>query len=711
MAPVLHLIYFIGNNTYSLALPLQEAGSLPHAGLQITVHELPHPESGRQINIALTALQPLTLQMVELHIPHTFEPTDRLLGNGFQSWTLTDEWLPKHQLKPVKWFAKPLANAFGDYAFFTYPPKKGHIHGWTYGYIKHHPLQPNATITFAGSCHERSAYTGIVMEANPLQGKIRLFKDCRGLQLNNNAVFEAFNLYLDSGNEQEVFARYAQLVKNARKTTQQVTAFPDAQKLPPYGASGFTSWYNYYTRINANIIHQNLRAFAQNNIPLDIFQIDDGWQNAVGDWVQVNAVKFPDGLATVTSAIRQQGYKPGLWLAPFICQRQSEVFKNHPNWLLRHPNGKPVTAGYNTMWQSYMYVLNFYHPQVKDYLEQAFDTILNQWRFELVKPDFLYAVALLPPAHKTRGAVMYEAMQWLRQAVGNKLVLGCGVPLGAAFGATDFCRIGADVHLSWDMPLLKWIGSREGVSTISAIKNTIHRHHLNGKLFFNDPDVSILRNANHRLTPRQQFTLFLVNQIFGSLQFVSDNIGEYSPQTLRLYCSQFPLRQKNIHRVAQTDEVYRAYFTIGNLHYLAFCNLSGKIAAINLAHEAAVLPPAHQNCLYNSHTQTHLHPQNQPLNLMPYESVCLMAVNTQEPIALAGGNAHLFPCADVEHWHITAPGYIQIQSAAITQPPANIWIFSQQPHISLNQWEITQTLPWQQGYLLKFETAHTQPAH
>ncbi|EKC48560.1 hypothetical protein OBE_15116, partial [human gut metagenome] len=39
---------------------------------------------------------------------------------------------------------------------------------------------------------------------------------------------------------------------------------------------------------------------------------------------------------------------------------------------------------------------------------------------------------------------MCEAMDFLRECVGEKMILGCGVPLMPAFGKVDYCRIGAD---------------------------------------------------------------------------------------------------------------------------------------------------------------------------------------------------------------------------------------------------------------------------
>lgn len=48
---------------------------------------------------------------------------------------------------------------------------------------------------------------------------------------------------------------------------------------------------------------------------------------------------------------------------------------------------------------------------------------------------------------------MCDAMELLRSLCGDKLILGCGVPLAPAFGKVDFCRIGADMALSWNKNL------------------------------------------------------------------------------------------------------------------------------------------------------------------------------------------------------------------------------------------------------------------
>lgn len=697
---ILHISYLCQGKNIALQIPLQQIEHQPTPGLTLSFTVSEHDIQTRRLQLQLLATETVQLRQITLRMPANFLPNDRFFCNGFQSWTFTDEFTNRSRMLPVKWFAKPLANAFGDYQYYPYSQKKGRLHGWTYAYLKHAPKQQMPLLfTFLGSLNEQHAYTLIEFTPNAQQPAVAVSADCEGLLLKPGKQFSAINLLLACGDENFVFNTYFEKLKQAaqNRSTDKNLSFTYKKRLPFTETAGWTSWYNYYQNISESIVLENLQNFEAHKIPVSIFQIDDGWQQAVGDWTKVNA-KFPNGLAHISRKIQASGYLAGLWLAPFICQKQSSIYKNFPQFLLRHANGKPVTAGFNVVWKSYMYPLNFYLPQVQNYLKEVFDTLLNQWNFDLLKLDFLYAAALCPPRGKTRGEVMYDVMKWLRQVAGDKLILGCGVPLGAAFGHTDFCRIGPDVHLGWEMPLLKWLGSREGVSTFGAIKNTIHRRQLNKRAFYNDPDVSILRHQNNQLTAEQRYTLFFINQLFGSLQFVSDNIGQYNAQTMHLYLSQFPLRQKQIQAVFEQNNVYSIYFTIDNLHYLAFSNLSGKSTAINLLKSHHPLPYPY---FYHNRLQT-IVTANEPLTLQPYQTVCLLAVNTGQNGALAGGNAHLFPCADVVNLQINETE-VTFETRKIQNLPSLVWLFGNHPGMQLmGKHPITiQQIP--EGYLLQYE--------
>ena len=163
----------------------------------------------------------------------------------------------------------------------------------------------------------------------------------------------------------------------------------------------------------------------------------------------------------------------GLWLAPFAATPKSYIYNKHKDWFVKNKNGKIPFASHN--WGGF-YALDIYNNEVRQYLKEVFDTVLNVWGYDMVKLDFLYACCIIPFNGKSRGEIMCDAMDLIRELCGDKLILGCGVPLAPAFGKVDFCRIGADMALSWG----KKPFSREDVSTKHALLNTIFRRELDG---------------------------------------------------------------------------------------------------------------------------------------------------------------------------------------------------------------------------------------
>jgi alpha-galactosidase len=318
------------------------------------------------------------------------------------------------------------------------------------------------------------------------------------------------------------------------------------------------------------------------------FQIDDGWQTAVGDWLTVKPA-FPHGMRHISLKIKEKGLQPGLWLAPFVVSAKSELMRRHPEWLLKDAKGKPIKVGWNPMWYGWYYALDFYQDGVREYLSGVFHTVLDKWGFDLLKLDFLFAVALAPPPGKTRGGVMWEAMEFLRRLMGNKRMLACGVPLGAAFGLADYCRIGGDVHLSWRHPMLSFLRHRERVDTLSALRSTLGRWQLNGRAFQNDPDVFILRNENQHLNPAQQETLLLINVLLGSLLFTSDDFGKYSAEQKAELEEALSWQGSQISSVVEwTEDVWQIALVQGASSWSAFSNLTSQDKKLSLPNGAWV---------------------------------------------------------------------------------------------------------------------------
>lgn len=61
-------------------------------------------------------------------------------------------------------------------------------------------------------------------------------------------------------------------------------------------------------------------------MPLQLFQIDDGYQRAWGDWLTLDSAKFPTkSMRDLVELVRAQGLRPGLWLAPVAVDKHSRV--------------------------------------------------------------------------------------------------------------------------------------------------------------------------------------------------------------------------------------------------------------------------------------------------------------------------------------------------------------------------------------------------
>ena len=340
--------------------------------------------------------------------------------------------------------------------------------------------------------------------------------------------------------------------------------------------TGYTSWYNYFQKIDENIILRDLKGLSRARESVNIFQIDDGYEPFVGDWLDYNGKDFPNGMKTIADAVHREGYLAGIWLAPFNVQRgKSRILKEHPDWLIRNPDGKPQLGC--VAWGG-AYTLDIYNPEVREHLKKVFDTVLNDWGYDMVKLDFLYSQCRTQRDNKTRGTIMCEAMDFLRECVGDKLILGCGVPLGPAFGVVDACRISCDVDLSYGGKFYNSMSiNNELPSAQNAINNSMFRRHLNGRAFLNDPDVFFLRDHNLTFTWEQKLLLAKINNLFGRVLFVSDDAGEYSEAELEVLKETFRESDAKILDVkcvgARADGNYEIKFIKNGEEKLLYFNL------------------------------------------------------------------------------------------------------------------------------------------
>lgn len=311
---------------------------------------------------------------------------------------------------------------------------------------------------------------------------------------------------------------------------------------------GWCSWYHYFTKIDEVEMDRNLRHLedARKWLPLNLVQLDDGYQKEIGDWLETNE-KFPNGVAPLMRRIDAARFEPGLWTAPFIARPGSRLFREHREWFLKTPKGRPVSGGWNPLWGGRVYALDPTHPGAREYLHRVFSTMRREWGVRFFKLDFLYAAALPAQRHApntSRARALRIGLETIREAVGDDaFILGCGCPLGPAVGIVDAMRIGCDVTPKWHNRFLSRLFRDENVlSTEHALRNVLTRSFLHGALWTNDPDCLMIRRRNTQLTDDEVRAMASVFAITGGMMMVSDDMSLVEADRMELAGSAAELR-------------------------------------------------------------------------------------------------------------------------------------------------------------------------
>ncbi|MCH5180752.1 MAG: alpha-galactosidase [Erysipelotrichales bacterium] len=418
--------------------------------------------------------------------------------NGYQSWTDTKEFSLNEKEKNIYHSPRFVINKFamdkyGDATFYKYSNRK--LHGYDIFYAK------GKNELFIYNMNYKNAY--LIIELLKNKKTINLVSDVKGLLLKKDEEFVVFDYFF--------FNDYKKGLDSFNKT------FPikNLEKI-----FGYTSWYNYYQDINEEIILRDLNALDKR---FNLFQIDDGFETFVGDWLDIDKKKFPNGLKPIVDEIHKHGYKAGIWLAPFAVEEKSETYKNHKPWLKKDKSGNLVKCGGN--WSGF-YALDLDNDEAVNYIRKCL-TYYMELGFDFFKLDFLYASALFEYDSRTRCMVQDKAYSLLRDILKDKIILGCGANIINSIDKFDYLRVGPDVSLEFDDVWFMRFFHRERISTKNTLQNTIYRSFFNDHLFGNDPDVFLLRDDNIKLNYEQRIALTTINALFGHVLMTSDNIANY----------------------------------------------------------------------------------------------------------------------------------------------------------------------------------------
>jgi alpha-galactosidase len=147
--------------------------------------------------------------------------------------------------------------------------------------------------------------------------------------------------------------------------------------------------YNSWEATEFNVDEAGQEALAEKaaGIGVERFVIDDGWfgqrssdHAGLGDWY-VNPVKFPHGLKPLIDKVHSLGMDFGLWVEPEMVNPDSNLYRQHPDWVLNF-TGRPRSEGRNQL------MLNLARPDVRAYVFGFLDKLLNENEIAFLKWDY-----------------------------------------------------------------------------------------------------------------------------------------------------------------------------------------------------------------------------------------------------------------------------------------------------------------------------------
>jgi len=346
---------------------------------------------------------------------------------------------------------------------------------------------------------------------------------------------------------------------------------------------GWCSWYHYFHDVTQDDIASNLRCAG--DWPFDVFQIDDGFQSAIGDWLTTNE-KFPAGLEALAASIATHGHRPGLWLAPFLCAPDSAIVREHPEWLAQGFDGQPLVNMFNAPWgggrDGLMYGLDTTLPEVQEHLRSLAETLVAMG-FTYLKLDFTFSPSFdgvwsdrsLTPAQRVRAG--FDA---LRAGAGDDaFLLGCGVPLAHSVGVVDGNRIGADVAPAWstasEVPFLAGYSGTQP-ATRHAWAATATRSFMHRRFWLNDPDCLMLRSEQTDLSADAATTWARAVGVSGGMVLVSDDLSLLGESARRLLNESIELSRR-ADSAARAGDVARAPDLLNGNEPSELCSSVGEL--------------------------------------------------------------------------------------------------------------------------------------
>ena len=140
------------------------------------------------------------------------------------------------------------------------------------------------------------------------------------------------------------------------------------------------SWEGVYFNINEPGMDQMMADIAY--MGGELFVMDDGWfgekyprltdNSSLGDW-KVDRNKLPNGISWLVEQADKHGIRFGIWIEPEMTNTVSELYEEHPEWIIKAPEREPVLGRGGTQ-----LVLDLGNPEVQDFVFKIVDDLMTE---------------------------------------------------------------------------------------------------------------------------------------------------------------------------------------------------------------------------------------------------------------------------------------------------------------------------------------------
>jgi alpha-galactosidase len=225
-------------------------------------------------------------------------------------------------------------------------------------------------------------------------GRIEVVVDTEGLEIAPGTVWELEEFYFAAGRRDALLRRIADSIAKNHP-------MPMFRPEP----TGWCSWYCFGPQVTSQNVLDNLDAIAGRLPALKYVQIDDGYQAAMGDWLSTGKA-FGGDILGVLKEIRRRGFEPAIWVAPFVAEPSSQVFREHPEWFLKDNLGQPLPSSavsFGGWRRGPWYAIDGTHPGAQKHLEDVFRTMRREWVYLFQNGCQLLGSAAWRPSSRPTG--------------------------------------------------------------------------------------------------------------------------------------------------------------------------------------------------------------------------------------------------------------------------------------------------------------------